>query len=63
MSDIHARLEEMGIDRERLKAAVDNENWGHLVHAFEILSVCGVVLDTWETFMREAEAIKERDDD
>lgn len=48
MSEIHTRLEEMGIDRERLKTAVDNDNWGHLVHAFEILSVCGVVLDTWE---------------
>lgn len=47
-SKAHARLEEMGIDRERLKTAVDNDNWGHLVHAFEILSVCGVVLDTWE---------------
>lgn len=48
MNNIHARLEQMGIDMERLKTAVDNENWGHLVHAFEILSVCDVVLSTWE---------------
>lgn len=40
------KLAELGIDYQRLKACMDaRDNWGGMVHAFEYLSVCGVVLD------------------
>lgn len=46
-TDLYARLEELGIDRERLKTVIDNENWGALVHAFEVLTVLGTIVDKW----------------
>ena len=46
---VHERLEELGVDRDRLQTALDsNENWGGMVHAFEFLATIGVVLDTWK---------------
>lgn len=47
MTDLYTRLEELGIDRDRLKTVIDHENWGALVHAFEVLTVLGTVVDKW----------------
>lgn len=45
---IFDRLEEHGIDRQRLVRCMDGtDNWGALVHACEYLTVIGVVLDAW----------------
>jgi len=43
--DIIARLAEQGIDLERLDKvlAPKADQWGHLVHAFEVLAVLGTV--------------------
>lgn len=39
---------EHGVDRARLKAALDaNDNWGKMVHAFEFLTACSAVLAAW----------------
>ncbi len=47
--DIIESIEFYGIDYKRLKGALDsNEKWGSMVHAFEYLTVLGVV----ETAMR-----------
>ena len=43
------RLKELGIDRDRLNMVLNNgDNWGHLVYAFEVLTVLGVVLQEME---------------
>jgi hypothetical protein len=47
VTDLYARLKELGIDRDRLKKVIDNDNWGALVHAFEVLTVLGTVVDKW----------------
>jgi hypothetical protein len=45
---VYEKLAEAGINKARLKTALDsNENWGHMVHAFEFLTVLGVVLTEW----------------
>ena len=45
---VYDKLKEAGIDKARLQSALDsNENWGHMVHAFEYLTVLGVVLTDW----------------
>lgn len=55
MIDIIAKCEEHGVDRTRLKAALDTkEPWGKLVHSYEYLTVLGVV----EAAMAEREASK-----
>ena len=48
MSDIYDRLIEHGITYDRLKSALDSrDNWGAMVHAFEYLETCGLVLACW----------------
>lgn len=48
MSDVHDRLVERGIDRDRLDQLLANgDNWGAMVHAFEWLAVASAVLATW----------------
>lgn len=38
------RLKEAGIDLERLTKVLDSkDNWGHLVHAYEVLTILGAV--------------------
>jgi hypothetical protein len=45
---VYDRLAELGIDRDRLARALDSkEDWGNMVHAFEYLTVLGVVLTNW----------------
>ena len=45
---IYDQLAEAGITRDRLKTALDSrENWGGMTHAFEFLTVLGVVLTEW----------------
>ena len=45
-SEIISKLEKTGINFERLdKVLESNDNWGSLVHAFEVLTVLGVVHD------------------
>ncbi len=40
------RCEALGIDFERLDKALDShDNWGHMVHSFEYLTVLGIVRD------------------
>lgn len=44
-----AQLREAGIDLDRLVAVLESsENWGHLVHAYEVLSVLGAVRNEME---------------
>lgn len=44
--DIIARCAELGVDKERLRQALDQgDNWGDMIHAFEYLTVLGVVAD------------------
>jgi len=54
MSDdkIIRSIKAFGVDYKRLNEALNsNDNWGHLVHSFEYLTVLGVVEDA----MREEE--------
>lgn len=45
-SQILDRIEEYGVNYERLHKALDSkEPWGKLVHSFEYLTVLGVVED------------------
>lgn len=38
------KLRNLGVDGPRLKKCLDSkDNWGGMVHAFEYLTVCGVV--------------------
>lgn len=54
--DIYARLEELGIDRARFARAMEaREDWGGMVHAFEWLTVLGVVLSHWPDAVPEPE--------
>jgi hypothetical protein len=54
------RIKEFGIDATRLKACLDSkDHWGDMIHAFEYLTVCGVVCDA----MVAAEAEREQDHD
>jgi hypothetical protein len=47
---LYEDLESMGIDKERLRKALDaNDNWGKMAYAFEFLTVCGTVLANWPT--------------
>lgn len=44
-----AQLREAGIDLERLTRVLESqENWGHLVHAYEVLAVLGAVKNEME---------------
>lgn len=51
--DIIAKLAEQGIDEVRLAKvlAPKADQWGHLVHAFEVLAVLGTVYEA----MKESE--------
>lgn len=45
-SAVVRQLEHAGIDLDRVTAVLDGgENWGRLVHAYEVLTVLGVVRD------------------
>ena len=45
-ADIIAKLKALGIDHKRLKGCLDaKDNWGDMIHAFEYLTVLGVVCD------------------
>jgi translation initiation factor 2 alpha subunit (eIF-2alpha) len=48
------KLAEQGIDRERLERVMKPkaENWGHLVYAFEVVTVLGTVLDAMQEEVR-----------
>lgn len=40
--------EEQGVDRARLKEALDsNDKWGKMVYAFEYLTAVSAVLASW----------------
>ena len=40
MKQAHELCVKQGVDRARLKAALDsNDNWGKMVHAFEFLTI------------------------
>lgn len=48
MTQVHDTLIELGIPRDRLAKVLDyKDNWGHLVYAYEALTVMGVVLQHW----------------
>lgn len=48
MKQAHELCVEQGVDRARLKAALDsNDNWGKMVHAFEYLTAVSAVLASW----------------
>ena len=48
MKQAHELCVKQGVDRARLKAALDsNDNWGKMVHAFEFLTAVAAVLDSW----------------
>ena len=48
MNKVHEKLEELGIDQDRLSEVLTSkDNFGLLVHAFETVTVLGVVLDAW----------------
>lgn len=54
-ADIIEKCEKFGVDYDRLKAALDqNDNWGALVHSFEYLTVLGVVEDAMRKRKEEA---------
>lgn len=56
--DILGRIRALGVDYERLKAALDSHDaWGGLVHSFEYLTVLGVVCDAMRDYedMRQDE--------
>jgi hypothetical protein len=43
------RIEALGVDADRLKTCLDSrDNWGGMVHAFEYLTVLGVVCDAMQ---------------
>jgi hypothetical protein len=45
-AEIIEAIQKLGVDAQRLKACLDgHDNWGKMVHAFEYLTVCGVVCD------------------
>ena len=45
---VYEALIDAGIDWKRLKKVMDGgENWGELVHAFEILTTLGTVIQKW----------------
>ena len=49
MNEIHEALIVAGIDRNRLDGVLaSHDAWGSLVHAFEVLTVLGIVLETWK---------------
>ena len=49
MADVYEILAAHGIDKDRLGGvlAPKAENWGGLVHAFEVLTVLGAVHSAW----------------
>lgn len=49
MTDLYDTLEEMGIDQKRLAVVMEPkaEQWGQLVHAFEVVATLSAVLKHW----------------